>query len=139
MAKKLQSLVISSQFEEIQQVEGYLAKLKQQLAFGEDDYSRIMLALSEAVTNAIVHGNKEDPDKYVTVSAQVSGSILNLCIHDEGEGFNPDNLPDPLQEENLLNEGGRGVFLIKQYADKTTYSQKGTCLELEFELELCQD
>lgn len=132
---EFKKLIISSSFENVQKVEPYLEDLQQQANFSDDDFARIMLALSEAATNAIVHGNKEDTRKDVVISSFLEDNVLLISVKDEGEGFDPAELPNPLEEEHLLNEGGRGVYLIEQYADRVTYSEKGTRLNMEFELE----
>jgi serine/threonine-protein kinase RsbW len=128
------NLVIPSLFEEVERVESYLDELQQWADFNDDDFARIMLALSEAATNAIMHGNKQDPTKDVVISTALEGRTLLISVKDEGEGFDPSCLPDPLKEENLMNEGGRGVFLIGQYADRVTYTEKGTRLNMAFDL-----
>lgn len=135
MAKtEFKKLVIPSLFEEVQRVEPYLQELQEWAGFKDDDLARIMLTLSEAVTNAIVHGNKEDPKREVIISPFLDDDTLSISVKDEGEGFDPADLPDPLKEENLLNEGGRGVYLIRQYADSVSFAENGTNLIMEFEL-----
>lgn len=129
-------LVLSSKFEEMERLEPYIDELKQWTDFGDEDSSRIMLVLSEAVNNAIVHGNEENPDKQVVVLStwDESTGVLQVSVEDEGEGFDPDDIPDPLKEENLLNEGGRGVYLIEQYADDVQFSKGGTKITIGFQL-----
>ncbi len=127
-------LVLDSSFEEVEKIEPFLGRLQKWAEFGDEDFARIMLTLSEAATNAIVHGNREDPDKKVKIVATLDNSTLEISVKDEGEGFSPDQIPDPLQKENLLKEGGRGVYLIQQYADKVTFSEKGTKLTMVFNL-----
>jgi serine/threonine-protein kinase RsbW len=131
-----QKIVLNSTFEEIDRLEPYINDLKQWAEFGEDDYNRIMLALSEAVTNAITHGNREQPEKKVTIQSTLNDAnrLLKISVQDEGEGFNPETIPDPLKDENLLNEGGRGVYLIKQYADDIEFTQNGTKVIISFQL-----
>lgn len=128
-------LILSSSFEEIEQVEPFVKELQQWAQFGDDKMGRIMLTLSEAVTNAVVHGNKEDPGKKVQIKAFKEARHLKIQVRDEGEGFDPEDLPNPLKEENLLQEGGRGVYLIKQYADKVEFSERGTTVTMFFQLE----
>lgn len=132
---KFKDLTISSSFEEIQHIEPYIEELRHQTGFSDNDFARIMLTLSEAATNAIVHGNKENPQKKVLISSFLKDHILSISVKDEGEGFDPAGVPNPLKEENLLNKGGRGVYLINQYADDVLYSEKGTKLTMKFELE----
>lgn len=132
---KLDSLVLSSTFDELHRVEPYLKGIRENVEMNDEQFGRIMLTLSEAVTNAILHGNRQDPEKEVTVTSRHTGRTLTITVQDEGEGFDPEELSDPLKEENLLNEGGRGVFLIKQFADRVSYSRNGTRLAITFELD----
>ena len=81
-----------------------------------------VLAVREAVMNAVLHGNKERAGTTVLVEYSVGESEIEVCVQDEGEGFDPDELADPLSETNLLAAGGRGVYLIKQLMDEVTYS-----------------
>lgn len=129
-------LVLSSKFEEMERLEPYVDDLKQWAGFGDEDSSRIMLVLSEAINNAIVHGNQQNPDKQVMVFStwDESNGVLQVSVEDEGAGFDPDDIPDPLKEENLLNEGGRGVYLIKQYTDDVQFSKGGKKITMGFQL-----
>lgn len=131
---KKRSLTLASRFDEVERVELFVNDLQSLAGFDDELFGNIMLALSEAVTNAIVHGNKEEPSKKVYLNARKHGNTLTISIKDEGEGFDPDSLPDPLKEENLLKEGGRGVYLIRQFADKVTYSENGTKITIEFSM-----
>lgn len=128
-------IVLNSSFEEVEKLEKYVNDLQRWAGFGEEDQARILLTLSEAATNAIVHGNKENPNKKVTITGSLSDQTLTISVEDEGNGFDPSDLPNPLKEENLLNEGGRGVYLIKEYADNIAFEDNGTKLKMTFELE----
>lgn len=132
---KIDSLVLSSGFDELHRIEPYLKEIREKVEMDDEQFGRVMLTLSEAVTNAILHGNRQDPEKEVTVASRHTGNTLTITVQDEGEGFDPEKLSDPLKEENLLNEGGRGVFLIKQYADRVSYSRNGTRLTISFEMD----
>ncbi len=88
------------------------------------------LALEEAVVNAIRHGHRNDTSKRVDVQFQVSQQQLLVEIHDQGPGFDPDGLPDPLAPENLERPGGRGVFLIRQYMTWVQYNESGNGVTL---------
>jgi len=127
-------IVLESSFDEVEHLEDYVNELQNWADFNDEDYARIMLTLSEAVTNAIVHGNKENPEKQVTIRSELTDGTLSISVKDEGAGFDPSNIPDPLKEENLLNIGGRGVYLIKQYADDLQFNENGTKLEMLFKL-----
>ena len=85
--------------------------------FPEDDLHKIGMATRECMVNAVVHGNRYNANK--TVHLQVSGAqdYLKIRITDQGEGFDPAALPNPLAEENLLRHSGRGIFLIRAFMD----------------------
>lgn len=92
-----------------------------------------VLAVREAVMNAVLHGNKEDAGKQVTVNYRVMDGRLEVGVCDQGSGFDPVKLRDPLSAENLLKEGGRGVYLMRQFMDEVEFSFPaggGTCLRL---------
>ena len=129
-------LVLESKFEEMERLESYIDELQSWIGFDEEDSGRIMLTLSEAVNNAIIHGNNEDPEKKVIVKSQLNqdNQMLVISVEDEGDGFDLDEIPDPLKDENLLNEGGRGVYLIEQYADDLEFSEGGKKAIVRFKL-----
>jgi serine/threonine-protein kinase RsbW len=85
----------------------------------------IRLALEEALTNAIKHGNGEDPDKRVQVRFDVDDERVMVVIRDEGKGFDPDGIPDPTADENIEKPAGRGVMLMRAYTDELTFSDQG--------------
>lgn len=93
----------------------------------------VRLCFQEAVTNAVVHGNKYDEKKYVHISLTQDTNKLILKIRDEGQGFDIDQTRNPLEKANLNLPGGRGIFLIKEYADFLDYTE-GNTLVMEFEL-----
>ncbi|MCG8373358.1 MAG: ATP-binding protein [Balneolales bacterium] len=127
-------LVLKSEFEEAEKVEGLLLELQQELGFDDEFYARLMLTVTEAATNAIVHGNQLDASKKAHVLAEYDGSTLTFTTTDEGSGFKPKEVPDPLAEENLLKTSGRGVFLMKEYADEVEYQDEGRKLILKFSI-----
>lgn len=132
--RQFDKLILQSSFDEIDRLQSYLENLQDSAGFSEEQFAKIQLALNEAVTNAIVHGNKEDDSKQVRINARLENDELYISVKDEGPGFDPDSLPDPLDEENLLKESGRGVFLIKQYADRVNFTEEGTKLTMMFNL-----
>lgn len=127
-------LVLTSSYEELERVENLLNDLQQTLGFDDDFYARLMLTVSEAATNAVVHGNDLDIDKKAIIIAEVNDSLLTIITTDEGEGFDPEDVPSPLEEENILIPSGRGVFLMKEYADEVEYQDEGRKLVLKFNL-----
>ena len=95
-----------------------------------DDEMGIRLSLDEALSNCIIHGNKRDPEKKVSIELFFKGKKWGVIFEDEGDGFIPKEIPDFNDPVNLLAEGGRGVFLMHYYMDKVSYCGKGNVLEL---------
>ncbi len=91
----------------------------------EDIVFDIHVAFEEALRNAMVHGNESDPGKKVTIETEVDGDSVIIAVEDEGPGFKPEDLPDPTQDENLLKEGGRGVYLMRHLMDELRYENDG--------------
>ncbi len=133
MAKtELDSLTLRSTFDEVERLEPFLDNLQDVLNFSDEQFPKIRLALNEAVTNAIVHGNKQDESKKVDIVAYRKDGELIISVKDEGPGFDPSSLPNPLKEENLLKESGRGIFLIKEQADEVQFEDNATKLIMHF-------
>lgn len=101
----------------------------------DEVYGKLLLAVVEALNNAIVHGNKSDVNKKVTVSYTLDNEFIEYTITNEGEGFNPDILPDPTAPENIEKDCGRGIFLMRHLADDVIFSDKGRTVTLKFNLE----
>ena len=98
----------------------------------EDFYGNILISLTEAVNNAMVHGNRLDPEKEVKVTCIVERPFLRFQIEDEGPGFDYDNLPDPTAPENIEKPNGRGVFLMRNLADNCEFLDDGRIVQIEF-------
>jgi len=119
---------IPSQLDQIEFVEQQAEKAANIMNFSEDEKDSLAIAVTEAVNNAIIHGNKKDAAKSVTVQFSFDDQTLTVGIQDEGGGFNPKQIKDPLAPENLLKESGRGVFILSSLMDevKFDFSNKGT-------------
>ena len=102
----------------------------QAAGFPERDIFSMRLALEEAIVNAIRHGNRGDPAKAVQVRYRITDQQVVTEIEDEGPGFDPDQIPDPLAPENLERPTGRGLFLIRYYMTSVTFNERGNCLIL---------
>jgi serine/threonine-protein kinase RsbW len=100
------------------------------LQFTEREVFGIRLALEEAIVNGIKHGNRNDSTKAVRIRYQVTDSQFLIEIEDEGRGFDPDGVPDPLAPENLERPGGRGVFLMRHYMTWVSYNERGNCVTM---------
>jgi serine/threonine-protein kinase RsbW len=92
----------------------------------------MLIAVTEAVNNAIVHGNKNDPEKYVRIGFESDEEQLVFSITDEGQGFDYTNLPDPTDPENIEKVSGRGVFLMSNLSDFIRFEQNGAKVLLGF-------
>jgi serine/threonine-protein kinase RsbW len=92
----------------------------------------VRTAFAEALTNAIVYGNGEDPGKVVRVRIELLRDAVRIHVVDDGEGFDPDSLPDPTLAEHLWRETGRGLFVIRHLVDGVDFNAKGNaiCLTL---------
>ena len=132
----LHQITFQSRYEEVEKVEEFLNHLQAELHFDDELYAKLMLVVSEAVTNGIVHGNKLDESKKVVLKAFKDKKHSQLIFEstDEGSGFEPEMVPDPLAKENLLKASGRGVYLMKEYADGMEYNEKANTLKIYFNL-----
>jgi serine/threonine-protein kinase RsbW len=102
-------------------VEEFVNYFAKDLGLSDEQLSVLLLAVTEATTNAIIHANKCDTSKLVRIHAQIEDSKLIVKIKDEGKGFDPTTLPDPTHPENLLKDSGRGVYLMKVYMNEVKY------------------
>lgn len=118
--------------ENIRIVESFIDNVKDKFQIDDDIYGNIMIAVTESVNNAILHGNKADKSKNVTLAAVCEENILKFIVEDEGPGFDMSNLPDPTAPENLDKLGGRGIFLMKNLSDEVNFSNEGRTVELCF-------
>jgi len=91
------------------------------VGFDEDTAHWIGMSVRESVTNAIQHGNKLDQSKRVDISYEVGPDYLDISVKDQGNGFQVDNLPNPLDPENLLKPSGRGIFYIRSFMDEVEF------------------
>lgn len=102
----------------------------EQGTWGNKDVFSIHMAMEEAVMNAIKHGNKRDIEKFVKVSIGTTSDLFWARVEDEGEGFDPEDVPDPTLEENIDKTCGRGVMLMKFYMDEVSYNDTGNVVEI---------
>lgn len=125
-------LRIPSLPDNIRIVESFIDNARDKFAFDDDIYGNIMIAVTESVNNAIIHGNKQDKEKNVDLALEVAEDNIRFTIKDEGEGFDYDNLPDPTAPENILKIGGRGIFLVQNLADEVAFTDQGRTIMLTF-------
>lgn len=124
MAKNLRGEVktidrlLESTLDSVDDAENLAVGLAREAGFREDELHKIGMAVRESMVNAVVHGNRYSADKRVHVTILKNGNRFTVRIRDQGEGFDPGALPDPLAEENLLRQSGRGIFLIRAFMDE---------------------
>ena len=123
---------IPSIVENIRIVESFIDNVKDKYSIDDDIYGNIMIAVTESVNNAIKHGNNCDKNKNVTLTAVYEDNKVRFIVEDEGQGFDPDKLPDPTAPENLEKLGGRGIFLMQQLSDEVSFSNEGRTSEMVF-------
>ena len=110
-------------------VEEFVNFFAKDIGLKNEQIAALLLAVTEATTNAIIHANKCNVNKTVTVDVTVNSSTLIVKIIDEGAGFDPAKIPDPTLPENLLKDSGRGVYLMKIYMDDLKYNVTPTGTE----------
>ena len=130
----MKSLTISSKPENVAAVEKFIDEMRTEINIGDDVYGNVLISMTEAANNAIIHGNKCDESKDVTISYELDerGKNLTFVIKDQGPGFDYGHLPDPTDPENLEKTHGRGVFFMMQLADLVVFSDKGATIEMQF-------
>ena len=120
-AKLQASLVLASRFENIEVAERALVDLCRRAGCAEDEEYWLVTALREAVANAVRHGNQRDPARLVRIAYLIDNSTVTIRVEDEGEGFDPADIPDPTDPENLLRPSGRGIFYMRQFMNRVDF------------------
>ncbi|MDX2286120.1 MAG: ATP-binding protein [Bacteroidia bacterium] len=128
-------LELESRPEVIRAIEAVIDELRQELEFKDDVYGNVMIAVTEAINNAVFHGNKGDSSRRIFVDFETYNQYrLLVRVRDEGDGFDPDALADPTAPENIGNIGGRGVFLMRHLSDELIFRDQGRVVELIFNI-----
>ncbi len=114
-----------------QSVQERIIQLLESLSYDERDVFGIRLAIEEALVNAIKHGNRMDPSKTVRITCQIAYHKIRIEIEDQGEGFQPEEVPDPTADENLERPCGRGIMLMRAFMSSIAYNKSGNRVILE--------
>ncbi len=122
--------IIPSDLERGREVQEIILRACREAGFDEDAFFAVKLALDEAMTNAIKHGNKLDPTKQVEVKARITPQQAEIEISDQGPGFDRTRVPDPTCEENLDKCSGRGLLLIEAYMSSVSWSEDGRTIRM---------
>ena len=111
-----------SRVESVDQAAAAVSEFLSRAGVGDDVLFGIDMAVREAVTNAVSHGNKLDETKFVEVGLKSSPGSFDITVHDQGPGFNPSEIPDPTKDENILKTSGRGIFFMRNFMDEVEWS-----------------
>lgn len=124
------SMTLDSTLDSVDRAEAAAEQQAARAGIPEDDRYQVSMAVREAAVNAVMHGNAYDPAKKMTLSFENDGTSLIIRITDEGEGIDPEKLPDPLAPENILRGSGRGIFLIRSFMDEVQFRKLDPGTEL---------
>jgi len=136
LVKKNNRIVVPSNLDYLAEVDKFVEKKLKKTGLTKSQLADIAISVTEAVTNAMLHGNKKDPHKEVTIDVQVKPSEVVITIQDQGNGFDPEKVPNPT-EGDLIKVAGRGVFIYKALMDRVEFSikpQDGTTVKMVKEI-----
>ena len=134
--EKTYHLEIESDPNNLITVEEFINYFAKDLGLDDEKLNGLLLSITEATTNAIVHGNKGDRKKNVFIDVNASDSTLTIVVRDEGIGFDPSVVPDPTHPDNLLKDSGRGLYLMRVYMDELHYNLTPTGTETILKLKI---
>jgi serine/threonine-protein kinase RsbW len=126
-------LRFASRIGAVEEAAGAVAEFLSRLGVGEDIAFGVDMAVREAVTNAILHGNKLDETKFADVSLKSLPGAFEIVVHDQGTGFDPSGIPDPTEAQNILKTSGRGIFFMRSLMDEVEWtidSKGGTTVRM---------
>jgi serine/threonine-protein kinase RsbW len=115
-------LRIPSRIEAVEEAAAVVSEFLSRAGVSDDALFGIEMAVREAVTNAVSHGNKLDETKFVEVGLKSFPDSFEITVHDQGAGFDPSDIPDPTKEENILKTSGRGIFFMRNFMDEVEWS-----------------
>lgn len=121
MTVKTTELSLPSRIDTIASAAAAVADFVGRSGVSDDAAFGIDLAVREAVTNAVIHGNRQDEDKTVDLTLKSSPDAVEISVHDQGPGFNPEAVPDPTAQENILKASGRGIFFMRSFMDEVDW------------------
>ena len=127
-------MVISSQLTNINEVRLFLEEVYDEFTLNKNSFNHVFIGISEVVNNAVLHGNRLDPEKKVFIRLNLCGNQLNIEVKDEGEGFCDSSLLDTTIPENIKSEHGRGIFILRQITDELIFKEGGRKVVLKFTL-----
>lgn len=133
IVKTKNRISIPSSLDYLKDVDEFVEEKLRRIGLSESELADVAISVTEAVTNAIVHGNKNDEDKKVEVTLEIKEPDLVVWVKDQGEGFDPDAVPNPVNKDNILKKMGRGIFILKSLMDDVDFefqSEGGTLVKM---------
>lgn len=128
----IEEMEVPSDFDHLSQVENLIDRTCAACGVSEDSYGNVLIAVTEAFNNAIVHGNQLDAKREVKVAVSHAEDELCFSVHDNGTGFDFENIADPTAPENIEKENGRGIYLMRHLADEVEYDDLGRLVNIYF-------
>ncbi len=128
----IEQMEVPSNFDHLSQVESLIDRTCSSLGVNEESYGNVLIAVTEAFNNAIVHGNKLDDQRGVKVFVSKKEEELCFTVKDHGEGFDFENVADPTSPENIEKENGRGIYLMRHLADEVEFDDSGREVNIYF-------
>lgn len=128
--QELKEIIVPNDLMAAKRPEEVILREVAECSFCDNAAFAIKLALEEAMTNAFRHGNRRDPSKHITVQYDVTKDRVEIVVQDEGDGFDPDQIPDPTQFEFIDRPHGRGIMLMRSYLDEVVFSDGGSSVRL---------
>ena len=124
MAVETTELSLPSRIDTVAAAAAAVAEFVGRSGISDDAAFGIDMAVREAVTNAVLHGNRQDEGKVVEIILKSSPDAVEISVHDQGSGFNPETVPDPTVQENILKTSGRGIFFMRNFMDEVDWSMR---------------
>lgn len=128
-------VTIESHMSKLHRIEEFIESISTEFSIGKETYGEVLVAVMEAVNNAINHGNNRDETKKVEVTFEKQANVIIVSVTDEGSGFNPETVPDPTTPENIEKISGRGVFLMRRLSDGIEFNDVGNSVMMTFNLD----
>ncbi len=132
--KEIETVSFPSSIDNIKVAEDLVDEVCRQNEVHEDHFGNVLIAVTEAVNNAIQHGNLDNPNEIVSIEVKRGDNKLCFVVRDGGKGFDFNNLPDPTSPENIEKENGRGIFLMKSLADEVSFEKNGSEVHVAFSI-----
>ncbi|MCB0528471.1 MAG: ATP-binding protein [Saprospiraceae bacterium] len=129
------NLTLPSDPTNVSKVETFVLDVAARYNLSPNVHGNILVSLTEAVTNAILHGNQADGNKSVSISLRRQKDALSIRVSDEGPGFDPACVPDPTTSECIEQCGGRGLFLMRHLSDECRFTRNGSTVEMRFKID----